>query len=66
MPHPDQLHAVLWDLDGTLLDSREYHWLSWREALAAEGITLSRAQFDATVRPAQRHHPPRVAGTRST
>lgn len=42
-----QLYAVLWDLDGTLLDSREYHWLSWREALAAEGIPLERPQFDA-------------------
>lgn len=47
MPHPDHLHAVLWDLDGTLLDSREYHWVSWREALAAEGIALSRPQFEA-------------------
>lgn len=37
--------AVLWDMDGTLLDSREYHWLAWREALAAEGFTLTYAQF---------------------
>lgn len=47
MPQTDQLHAVLWDLDGTILDSREYHWLSWREALAAEGVTLRQTQFEA-------------------
>ncbi len=40
--------AVLWDMDGTLLDSAEYHWLAWREALAAEGYTLTREQFAGT------------------
>ena len=40
--------AVLWDMDGTLLDSAEYHWLAWREALAAEGFDLTRAQFEST------------------
>jgi len=37
--------AALWDVDGTLIDSSEYHWLSWREALAAEGMALTREQF---------------------
>jgi beta-phosphoglucomutase len=32
-------------MDGTLLDSAEYHWLAWREALAAEGYALTREQF---------------------
>jgi len=40
--------AVLWDMDGTLLDSAEYHWLSWREALAREGHVMTRDRFDAT------------------
>ena len=40
--------AVLWDVDGTLVDSSEYHWLSWRDALAAEGFALTRGQFAAT------------------
>src|SRR5262245_37811780 len=40
--------AVLWDLDGTLVDSREYHWQSWRETMAAEGIPLTRDQFLAS------------------
>ena len=30
--------AVLWDLDGTLVDSEEYHWRSWRDTAAAEGV----------------------------
>ncbi len=37
--------AVLWDVDGTLIDSSEYHWLSWRDALAAESFPLTREQF---------------------
>jgi HAD superfamily hydrolase (TIGR01509 family) len=40
--------AVLWDVDGTLVDSLEYHWLSWQEALGHEGYALSREQFLAT------------------
>ena len=44
----DHARAVLWDMDGTLLDSAEYHWLAWREALAAEGYALTREQFAGT------------------
>jgi beta-phosphoglucomutase len=40
--------AVLWDVDGTLVDSLEYHWLSWRAALSNEGYTLTREQFLST------------------
>jgi len=37
--------AVLWDMDGTLIDSEEFHWISWRDTLAQEGITITREQF---------------------
>jgi len=37
--------AVLWDMDGTLIDSAEYHWLTWRDTLAREGHALTREQF---------------------
>lgn len=37
--------AVLWDMDGTLIDSAEYHWLTWRDALAAEGRRLTYQEF---------------------
>jgi HAD superfamily hydrolase (TIGR01509 family) len=37
--------AVLWDLDGTLIDSEQYHWLAWRDTMAAEGVALTHDQF---------------------
>jgi beta-phosphoglucomutase len=37
--------AVLWDMDGTLVDSEDYHWLSWRDTMAAEGFALAHEQF---------------------
>lgn len=40
--------AVLWDMDGTLIDSEQYHWISWRDALRAEGITITHDQFLST------------------
>lgn len=40
--------AVLWDLDGTLVDSEELHWEAWRETMAAEGVPISWEQFKAT------------------
>lgn len=40
--------AVLWDLDGTLGDSGEYHWLSWRDILAPEGVAITYDQFLAS------------------
>ena len=44
----DGRRAVLWDVDGTLIDSSEYHWLSWRDALAAESFPLTRERFAET------------------
>lgn len=32
-------------MDGTLVDSGEYHFVAWRETLAGEGIDLSRERF---------------------
>ena len=37
--------AVLWDMDGTLIDSEEFHWISWRDTMAKEGIPITREQF---------------------
>ena len=39
--------AVLWDMDGTLLDSAEHHWATWSEAFRGAGFDLTREQFDA-------------------
>lgn len=40
--------AVLWDLDGTLADSRDFHWRSWRETMSAAGVDVTEAQFLAS------------------
>ncbi|HEY0874561.1 MAG TPA: HAD family phosphatase [Vicinamibacterales bacterium] len=37
--------AVLWDLDGTLVDSGDYHWRAWRDTMRAEGLEISYQQF---------------------
>ncbi len=37
--------AVLWDLDGTLIDTAPIHWQAWRETLARENYSLSRDVF---------------------
>jgi beta-phosphoglucomutase len=48
MGTPNAKRAALWDVDGTLIDSREYHWLSWQGALAAEGFAVTREQFESS------------------
>ena len=37
--------AVLWDLDGTLVDSAEFHWHAWRDVMAEEGLPITHEQF---------------------
>lgn len=37
--------GVIWDLDGTLLDTAEAHFLSWRETLQTYGVELSIEAF---------------------
>jgi beta-phosphoglucomutase len=37
--------AGLWDIDGTLIDSEEFHWISWRNTMANEGIAITHEQF---------------------
>lgn len=40
--------GVLWDLDGTLADSTELHWIAWRDTMAEEGVPITRGMFEAT------------------
>jgi beta-phosphoglucomutase len=42
------IRAVLWDMDGTLVDSEELHWICWRDTMANEGIAITRGQFLAS------------------
>jgi beta-phosphoglucomutase-like phosphatase (HAD superfamily) len=45
---PAVLEALLFDLDGTLVDTREANRLAYTEAMAAHGHELTREAFDAT------------------
>jgi beta-phosphoglucomutase len=39
--------AVIWDLDGTLIDSSHLHWEAWQEVMEAENISLTYEQYVA-------------------
>src|SRR5262247_2651217 len=58
--------AVLWDMDGTLIDSEEFHWISWRDTLAGEGITITREQFLSSFGQRNDSIIPRWLGTAAT
>lgn len=40
--------AVIWDLDGVLVDTAEYHFASWRDTLNKRGRRYSREEFRQT------------------
>ena len=40
--------AVLWDMDGTLVDSADYHWQAWRDSMSAERFPITHEQFLST------------------
>lgn len=44
---PKRFQVVIWDLDGTLIDSEELHYQSWRKVMASCNIDYSRAEFVA-------------------
>src|SRR5262245_65131910 len=39
--------AVIWDLDGTLIDSSAYHWEAWQAVMAVENFTLTYDEYVA-------------------
>jgi beta-phosphoglucomutase len=40
--------AIIWDMDGVLIDSGDLHYYTWRDVLGEElGLHLTREQFDA-------------------
>jgi beta-phosphoglucomutase len=43
-----ETRAVLWDMDGVLVDSAEYHYEAWRLAMQREGRQLTRDDFKRT------------------
>lgn len=45
----DARKAVLWDMDGTLVDSLGYHWVAWRDVTAAAGLVVTHERFLSTL-----------------
>lgn len=41
----DNTFALIWDMDGTIVDTREAHWLAWKQTLAAEKYDLDWETF---------------------
>lgn len=48
MRPPESPRAVLWDLDGTLVDSAEHHWIAWRDVMAREGHPVTLGAFTSS------------------
>lgn len=40
--------AILWDMDGTIVDSKDCHFHAWFQTLAKRGITLEEEVFTTT------------------
>jgi beta-phosphoglucomutase len=41
-------YGFLWDLDGVLVDTGEFHYISWIETLPRYGLTMTKEQFTVT------------------
>jgi HAD superfamily hydrolase (TIGR01509 family) len=41
----DHLEAVIWDMDGVIADTVDYHYLAWKDAFAKKGLDYSREEF---------------------
>jgi beta-phosphoglucomutase len=42
------VQAVLWDMDGTLVDSEDFHWIAWRDTMMNEHVVITHEQFLST------------------
>jgi beta-phosphoglucomutase family hydrolase len=40
-----RLEAVIWDMDGVIADTVDYHYLAWKDAFAKKGIDYTREEF---------------------
>jgi len=40
-----RLEAVLWDLDGVIADTADYHYRAWEDVFGKRGVTFTREDF---------------------
>ena len=45
----NETRAVLWDMDGTLIDSMPYHWQAWQDVLRQIDRTVGHSVWNQTV-----------------
>lgn len=45
MKSSHQLEAVLWDLDGVIADTAEYHYLAWKDVFSKRGVNFTIDEF---------------------
>ncbi len=45
---PSAIQAVIWDLDGVVIDSADEHRLAWQRLAREEGVTFTDADFWST------------------
>lgn len=60
------LHAILWDLDGTLADTEELHFESWRNTLSHYGIDYTFELFITSFGRTNAEILPELLGSAST
>jgi beta-phosphoglucomutase len=48
-PTNNQPRAVLWDMDGTLIDSMPYHWQAWQDVLRQIKRSVAHGVWNQTV-----------------
>lgn len=39
------MKAVIWDLDGTIIDSESHHWEAWKVLMAAENFSITYEEY---------------------
>jgi beta-phosphoglucomutase len=47
-PSLDSPYAVLWDMDGVLVDTARFHWQAWERLSQAEGFAMTHDDFRRT------------------
>lgn len=43
----NEVHAILWDLDGTIVETKTGHFLTWQRAMEKYGFHLEKTLYDA-------------------
>jgi beta-phosphoglucomutase family hydrolase len=43
--YKSRLEAVLWDMDGVIADTADYHYGAWRDVFKERGVAFSKADF---------------------